>query len=206
MLFGNGNGALTTSGTYNLNGGILNMTGGNFTKGTGLAFFNFNNGRLQDLGAYNLGGTFTQTDGVLAPGPANSAGVTNINANFLQQLDGEIELSLFGSGPGNFDVINVNGTVSLAGSLSVTNDPIGLALGLIFTIFNNDGADPISGTFFGLPEGQDFVSGSGNMFDISYIGGDGNDVRLLVVPEPATGAILLGATGLLVLFHRRRLP
>lgn len=44
----------------------------------------------------------------------------------------------------------------------------------VYTIIRNDSAEPVQGTFVGLPEGA-LVSGH---FRISYMGGDGNDVIL----------------------------
>ena len=60
-------------------------------------------------------------------------------------------------------------------------------------IIDNDGNDPVDGTFLNLPEGS-LVSNSGRTFRVSYVGGSGNDVTLtpLVVQhhlsEGATGA------------------
>ena len=46
-----------------------------------------------------------------------------------------------------------------------------------FTIINNDGTDPVAGTFTGLAQGATLTIGS-QQFQISYTGGDGNDVVL----------------------------
>ena len=46
-----------------------------------------------------------------------------------------------------------------------------------FTIVNNNGTNPVQGTFKDLPEGAE-VTVSGATFKISYVGGDGNDVVL----------------------------
>ena len=63
-----------------------------------------------------------------------------------------------------------------------------------FTIVDNDGSDPINGTFAGLDEGAT-VSADGYPFRISYVGGDGNDIVLsrlgeisYYLAEGATGA------------------
>jgi hypothetical protein len=53
-----------------------------------------------------------------------------------------------------------------------------------FTLINNDGFDPVVGTFAGLPEGAN-LSLSGQQFQISYTGGDGNDVVLTAISGPA---------------------
>jgi autotransporter-associated beta strand protein len=66
-----------------------------------------------------------------------------------------------------------------------------------FMLIDNDGTDPVAGTFAGLPEGGTIVAASedGHEFTISYRGGDGNDVVLTgagelsyYLAEGATGA------------------
>jgi len=55
-------------------------------------------------------------------------------------------------------------------------------------IVNNDGTDPVTGTFAGLPEGALIVTGNRG-FTISYAGGDGNDIvlnALAIVLAPPT--------------------
>jgi hypothetical protein len=43
-----------------------------------------------------------------------------------------------------------------------------------FVIILNDGFDPVSGEFFGLPDGSPFLVGT-TVFTVDYYGGDGND-------------------------------
>jgi len=61
------------------------------------------------------------------------------------------------------------------------------SIGQQFTIVNNEGVDPVTGTFAGQAEGS-FVTISGSTYKISYTGGSGNDVVLTRedVPLPAT--------------------
>jgi hypothetical protein len=56
--------------------------------------------------------------------------------------------------------------------------------GTVYTIVANDLSDPVAGTFSGLAEGATINVG-GNVFRISYAGGDGNDVTLTAI-GPAT--------------------
>ena len=53
--------------------------------------------------------------------------------------------------------------------------------GKVFVAISNTAATPISGTFANLPDGSTFTVGS-NTFQVSYSGGDGNDLTLTVVP------------------------
>lgn len=80
--------------------------------------------------------------------------------------------------------------------------------GEVYTIIDNLGSNPVSGTFLGLPEGAHIVSGPYD-FTISYFGGSGsNDVILTnttfgAVPEPGTVAAGLLALGACVWRLRR---
>ena len=56
-----------------------------------------------------------------------------------------------------------------------------LPIGTVFTIINNTSATPIAGAFSNLPDGSTFTS-NGNAYQVSYEGGDGNDLTLTVVP------------------------
>ena len=58
------------------------------------------------------------------------------------------------------------------------------ALGDVFTIVSNDGADAVTGTFAGLPEGATVVFNGVNL-RLSYAGGTGNDITLSA-PLPVT--------------------
>ncbi|MDQ3198954.1 MAG: hypothetical protein M3Q46_07165 [Verrucomicrobiota bacterium] len=56
-----------------------------------------------------------------------------------------------------------------------------LTAGTSFTVISNTAATPISGTFANLPNDSTLTVGP-NTFQISYSGGDGNDLTLTVVP------------------------
>ena len=56
-----------------------------------------------------------------------------------------------------------------------------LNLGKRFVAISNTAATPISGTFANLSDGSTFTVGP-NTFQVSYSGGDGNDLTLTVVP------------------------
>ena len=56
-----------------------------------------------------------------------------------------------------------------------------LTAGTVFTAISNTAATSISGTFANLPDGSTFTAGR-NSFQVSYSGGDGNDLTLTVVP------------------------
>ena len=56
-----------------------------------------------------------------------------------------------------------------------------LDLGQVFTPINNVSTSRIRGTFANLPDGS-IVAINGNNLQVSYEGGDGNDLTLTVVP------------------------
>lgn len=55
-----------------------------------------------------------------------------------------------------------------------------LPVGTSYTIVDNTGISPISGTFAGLPQGSVINSGN-NAFMITYVGGTGNDIALTAI-------------------------
>ncbi len=145
-------------------------------------------GTLQGTGSIAPNCTLTvEPGGILTPG--HSPGCL-ASGNLV--LSGAYQAELAGTTAcTGYDQLQVTGTVNLTGSTLI---PILLngfvpKAGDSFTLITNDGSDPVTGTFTGLPEGATVTVGS-TVFKISYIGGDGNDVVLTaqVVPgSPETG-------------------
>lgn len=177
-----GAGALTLSGvsTYTLDTQVL--AGTLIVNGTLVSAVSVQSGAF-------LGGTGTidadvTVNGTLAAG--QSPGVLH-TGNLLLNSGATFAVELGGTVLGDYDRIDVTGTVTLGGalSLSLVNsfNPTGSAS---FTIIDNDGtADLVTGSFTGLAEGAT-VSTGGLNFTISYIGGDGNDVVLTFKATPPT--------------------
>ena len=177
---GSGTVILTAANTYNgattVNGGTLlaNNTSGSAT-GTGNVAIN-NAAGLGGSGA--VSGTVTGANTArLAPGgsPESLAtgSVTLAATNF-------VDVEIFGTAPTTqYDQLFVSGAVNLNGAqlnLSGTLTPTPGAL-QSFTIIDNDGVDPVNGTFAGLAESAAVVF-NGELLFITYQGGDGNDVVL----------------------------
>ncbi len=83
--------------------------------------------------------------------------------------------------------LNIAGNIDLTGvSLNLTGSPT-LMGGEAFTIVNNGGSEPIVGEFDGLPEGAVISNFLGSELEanITYQGGDGNDVVLTVEGGPS---------------------
>jgi hypothetical protein len=85
---------------------------------------------------------------------------------------------------GASDLVQVSGTVRLEDPplvVTLSGTPV---FGQQFRLIDNDGSDPVSGTFSGLPEGT-AVDVNGYAFRITYAGGDGNDVELVMAATPS---------------------
>ncbi len=136
-------------------------------------------------------------NGVVSPG--DGVGVLNCS-NVTFSATGSLNVNLTGpfAGVGGYDQLNVQGSNTLANAtLSIFPSFINpVPLGQTFVILNNDGVDPINGTFNGLPEGAGFTVGAFG-FKITYAGGTGNDVVLTLtnVPVGQTGASISSGNG-----------
>jgi hypothetical protein len=133
------------------------------------------------IGAGTLGNV-TLNGGSLQP--LNfGGGSAVIHTKSLAINDGDYDVQLATNGVSS--AVQVSGTVFLNSSLGVivSGSPV---LGQTFTIIDNDGTDPVVGTFHGAPEGA--IIPSSYLLKISYAGGDGNDVVLTTVGGTATTA------------------
>lgn len=209
-LIKDGDGALTLSATNSYTGAT------NVNDGTLIVNGNISTSLLTTVktGA-TLGGTGTvgaltiDSGGVFSPG--NSPGIETVNGNYIQNgtLQIEIEGGTADNGVGFHDQVDVNGTITLNGLLSLTTFSGTYTSSSMLFILLNDGTDAISGTFTGLAEGASVGTFAGFDWKIGYTGDSvggtftgGNDVVLSVIPEPS--AALLGGIGLLALLRRRR--
>jgi autotransporter-associated beta strand protein len=124
--------------------------------------------------------------GTVAPGDNGPGTLTSVGGVTLAPGD-VYRVELNGLVPGlGYDTLNVIGSVNLNGAVLQPSLGLGFAsaVGDSFTIVANDGTDPVVGTFAGLPEGTFFTIGT-LKFQITYKGGDGNDVVLTHVDSSA---------------------
>jgi hypothetical protein len=143
-------------------------------------------GLLENVGISALDGEIfgdvLNTGGTIRPGGADSPGILTIygiTGSYTQSRNGTLAIDIFGPTPGlGYDQLRVTGPLELGGHLKL-NASSGFT-GNSFTIIDNQGSGPVSGTFADLPDGYSVFLGS-REFSIDYQGGDGNDVVLTAV-------------------------
>ncbi len=111
-----------------------------------------------------------------------------LNGNLLLDANDTLLANLDGTTPGSgYDQLVVNGTVTLggAGRPTATTRPLRLTFatlpgpsGVLTLIDNNTAADAVTGKFAGKPQSSTFVAGGGAIYQVSFVGNDGNDVVL----------------------------
>ena len=120
-----------------------------------------------------------QVPGVVVS-PGQSPGIIT-SGSLVLTSGSELDIELNGTNPGTgHDQMKVTaGPVDLGGATLVLSALGGYrpTAGDQFTIINNQGADPVIGTFAGLAEAATVSDGT-STYTISYTGGDGNDVVL----------------------------
>ena len=100
-----------------------------------------------------------------------------------------------------YQQLNVVGAVNLTGADLATVGNLTAEGGEQIVIINNDGTDAVVGTFNGLPQGASLGTNflnSGISATISYTGGTGNDV-VIIMGNPAGTTIVDAADGNLVI-------
>ncbi|HWX23003.1 MAG TPA: autotransporter-associated beta strand repeat-containing protein [Candidatus Binatia bacterium] len=182
------------SGTFTMNGNNTFTVGVFQVSSPGKLIVNGSQPQIPVIvgSSATLGGSGTvgpiAASGIISPG--NSPGIlTSSNVTFSASGNFTVELTGPNPGVGGYDQLNVRGTNDLANAsltvLPLFTSPV--AVGQTFTILNNNGVDPITGTFSGLPEGAG-IRTNGFSFSISYVGGTGNDVVLTLTNAPLAQA------------------
>ncbi|HEU0209548.1 MAG TPA: autotransporter-associated beta strand repeat-containing protein [Candidatus Udaeobacter sp.] len=186
-----GTGTLTVTGANNYTGAttvtagtlrINNQTG----SGTGTGNVKLNAGILGGQGI--IGGLVTIGTGngagaVLAPSAgSNRLAVLTIQRALTFKADGTYTYRLNTRNPSADQVIAKGLTIeSRAQFVFQSLGSRRLQIGEVFIAISNTSPNPIVGTFANLPDNSTFISDHNN-FQVSYSGGDGNDLTLTVVP------------------------
>jgi autotransporter-associated beta strand protein len=175
------------TGTWILSGANT-YEGGTFVEG-GTLLVNGSVGAVTVNAGGTLGGAGTTGPVTLSPGAALDPGGPAPGIQRVQDLafstGSSYGVQLNGPDPGTgSDQLDVTGTVSLNDATLDASLGFAPAPGDSFVIVNNDGTDPVIGTFAGLPQGASLRIG-GVAFHVYYDRGDGNDVVLVRNAPPA---------------------
>jgi len=127
------------------------------------------------------------TSGNLSPGA--SPGIFSVVGNHTLAAGSAFTVEIEGTTVGTqYDQLDVTGAVDLGGATLALGGAYIPIAGDTFIIVNNDGVDPITGTFAGLIEGAT-VPFNGVNLRISYVGGDGNNDVALTAPLPTAARL-----------------
>ena len=137
-------------------------------------------------GPVNVAGRIAMTRSIIGPAVPRTGALTS-TGGVIAVFDGATESGNLTLDSASQFVVTANSAahapLSVTGSVALGNAQLKFtanftpALGTVFTLIDNDGSDPVSGTFAGLPEGARLGTAQ-----ISYHGGSGNDVTLTIVP------------------------
>lgn len=145
--------------SYTQTGGLTVLHDGTISSGSNL---DFQEGTLAGVGS-----VFANISNAGATSPGLSPGLIDISGNYVPTSTGAFDAELGGLAAGTqYDQLNVRGSVTLVGSLNVS-DSFAPQLGDTFTIIANDGTDPVIGEFTGLPEGGILTTANHRQFRIS---------------------------------------
>lgn len=103
---------------------------------------------------------------ILQSGDVNLSGPSTLNINIRNTTPGS-----------GFDQLTTIGTVTLGDATLNISGSFTLSPGSELILVNNDGADPVSGTFKGISNNQT-ITIQGTNYLLKYDGGDGNDISL----------------------------
>jgi len=169
-----------TNASFGQTAGRLELVGGNMSNQQHLSISGgvlAGTGAIQGPGAVNLSGT-AQTRPGTSPGQLTFGGALTQTGTYFAELNGIT--------PGTqYDQLVAQGNVTVGGTLTVS---LGFVppVGTVFRIIDKTSAGAVVGAFGGMPQGHIFTV-NGVQLQISYTGGDGNDVTLTVTQN--TGLI-----------------
>ncbi|MDW8310379.1 MAG: hypothetical protein RMK20_13475, partial [Verrucomicrobiales bacterium] len=134
--------------------------------------------------------------GTVNPGSSAGVGVLTVSAGTaVFNAGSNLRVELNGPAPGTgYDQLRVSAPPDLSGASLTVVPGFTATNGQVFVIITNTGAAAFTTTFTNLPEGG-IVGSGGQFFEISYVGGDGNDVTLTKLPAPTGVARVWSGAG-----------
>ncbi len=177
------------TGNVEMNGGVLDISGI-----SGSSYGLTASQSLTGAGTINATGKTLSVAGMLAPG-SNGPGALTVDGGFTLENTAVANFQINGAGVGLFDRLDVNGLLTLDGTLNLATG-FAAVEGQFVDLFD---WDTLAGQF-DLITGTDL--GGGLSWDTSALYSTG---IITVVPEPATVQVLLLSAGLMAfVFIRRR--
>ncbi len=149
--------------------GLLNLNKNKLTSAEQVKILQ--GGKVAGKGKVAAPSVKAQKGSKIAPG--NSPGLMTIEGDLIMESEAVLEYEITAT---EHDVLEVQGTVSIDKAI-LEIQATGTPTFSVIMVIDNDGTDPVSGTFAGLREGS-LVTIAGNSYRISYVGGTGNDVTL----------------------------
>lgn len=191
-----GVGSITVSGsTVDNYSGTISGTGNFIRTGTGFTtFLSANNytGKTFVLGGSLVLNAIQNSDFIVDGGTLSGTATIGkleaksgtVSTSLLQSNDlslsgsSSLDITIRGTTPGTeYNQINSQGTVTIDNASLTLSGSYILSAGSELILVNNDGADPISGTFKGIANNQ-IITIQGTNYLLKYDGGDGNDITL----------------------------
>jgi autotransporter-associated beta strand protein len=183
-----GTGAISKTGTGTLVLSSANTYSGGTTLQGGTLLANNGTGSATGTGTVTVNRTAALSGpGAVGPLKVSAGGILHTAAaapallhtgNFTMSSGSLYAATVNGTAAGTgYDAIDVTGAVNLSGAVLQLAFGFAPAVGDTFTLIANDGTDAVRGTFTGWAEGESVLI-DGETFQMSYHGGDGNDVVL----------------------------
>ncbi len=170
-------GANTYTGGTNINQGTLsiaNTTG----SATGAGAVTVNRGTLAGTGT--IAGAVAVGGASLAPGSPGRIGTLSFQSPLLLSARARYKADLSSTTATADEVVAPMVTINNGARVAIADlGSASLTPGTIFTLISNTGANPTFGSFSNLADNSTLTVG-GNTYLVSYEGGDGNDLTLMV--------------------------
>ncbi len=165
-------GANTYTGTTTVKAGTLLVNGSQAGSAVSV------NSGATLAGTGTVGAVTAVSGAHVAPGAGTGLPGTLTTTSVTLPSGSAFNVALNGTTAGSgYSQLSASGTINLTGSTLNVSLGFTPAIGDSFTIIDNTGGGAVVGTFNGLPQNATFNRG-GMLFQISYTGGDGNDVVL----------------------------
>jgi autotransporter-associated beta strand protein len=187
-----GAGVLLVTGSLTSYGALRSVAGDVRMNGSYNSSVTLGGGNISGTGSISNLNQLGSATGTVDPGTgAGTIGELTTVGGYQIGTGGTTHIDIGGSEVGGVDYDQIANTTS--GSVNITDSNLSVslvngyipAIGNVFTIIDKQNSGAITGTFHNLAEGDTFKSGIVT-YQVSYVGGTGNDVTLTVVGLTST--------------------